>query len=65
MVVDKVVPNALVDGGSGLNNLPEHTMKKLGLNLTGPSPFIINMTNQSPPVLLGMIKDYKISTGGE
>ena len=30
MVVDKVVPNVLVDGGSGLNILPEHTMKRLG-----------------------------------
>ena len=39
MVVDKVVPNVLVDGGSGLNILPEHTMKNLGLSLIGPSPF--------------------------
>ena len=44
-VVDKVVPNVLVDGGSSLNILPEHTMKKLGLNLTGPSSFVINMAN--------------------
>ena len=28
MVVDKIVPNVLVDGGSGLNILPEHTMIK-------------------------------------
>ena len=35
IMVDKVVPNVLVDGGSGLNILPEHTMKKLGLSLTG------------------------------
>ena len=65
VVMDKVVPNVLVDGGSGLNILPEHTMKRLGLSLTGPSPFIINMANQTPAVLLGMIKDYKISTGGK
>jgi hypothetical protein len=65
MVVDKVVPNVLVDGGSGLNILPEHTMKRLGLSLTGPSPFIINMANQTPAVPLGMIKDCRISTGGE
>jgi hypothetical protein len=65
MVVDKVVPNALVDRGSGLNILPEHTMKKLGLNLTGPSPFIINMANQNLAVPLGMIKDCRISTRGE
>ena len=65
MLVDKVIPNGLVDGGSGLNILPEHTMQKLGLSLTGPSPFIINMTNQSPAIPLGMIKDCRISTGGE
>ena len=63
MVVDKVVPNVLVDGGSELNILPEHTMKKLGLSFTGPSPFIINMANQSPAVPLGMIYDCTISTG--
>ena len=64
MVVDKVVPNALVDGGSGLNILPEYTMKRLGLSLTGPSPFIINMANQSPAVPLGMIKNCRISIEG-
>ena len=36
MVVDKVVPNVLVDGGSGFNILFEHTMTKLDLSLTGP-----------------------------
>ena len=40
VVVDKVVLNVLVDGGSGLNILPEYTLKKLGLNLKRPSPFI-------------------------
>ena len=65
MVVDKVVPNVLVDGGSGLNILLEHTMKKLGLRLTCPSPFVINMANQSPSTPLGMIKDCRITTGGE
>ena len=65
MVVDKVVPNVLVDGGSGLNILPEHTMKRLDLSLTGPSPFIINMANKSLAVPLGMIKDCRISTRGK
>ena len=65
MVVDKVIPNVLVDGDSGLNILLDHTMKKLDLSLTDPSPFIINMANQSPAMPLEMIKDCKISTGGE
>lgn len=45
MIVDKVIPNALVDGGSGLNIMPLQTMEKLGLSLTGYSPFVINMAN--------------------
>ena len=63
--MDKVVLNVLVDGGSGLNILPKHTMKRLGLSLTGPSPFIINMANQTLAVPLGMIKDCRINTRGE
>ncbi len=59
-----VVYKVLVDGGSGLNILSEHTMK-LGLSLTGPSPFVINMANQSPTIPVGMIKDCRLSTGGE
>ena len=64
-MVDKVVPNVLVDGESGLNILPEHTMKNLGLSLTGPSPFVINMANQNPAIPFGMIKACRLSTGGE
>ena len=40
-------------------------MKKLGLSLTGPSPFVINMANQSPVVPVGIIKDCRLSTGGD
>ena len=65
MVVDKVVPNVLVDGGNDLNILPDHTMKNLDSSLTGPSPFIINMANQSTAVPLGMIKDCRLSIEGE
>ena len=61
--VDKVVPNVLVDGRSGLNILPEHTMKKLRLSLMGPSPFVINMANQSPSLPVEMVKDCRIKTG--
>ena len=65
IIVDKVVPNVSVDGGSSLNILPEHTMKKLGLDLTSPSLLIINMANQSSTTPLGMIKDCRMTTGGE
>ena len=65
VIVDKVVPNVLVDGGSSLNILPEHTMKRLGLDLTGSSPLVINMANQSSTTPLGMIKDCRMTTKGE
>ena len=54
-VVDKVVPRVLVDGGNALNILPAQTMGKLGLSLTGPSPHVIRMANQSSLVPLGQI----------
>ena len=65
MVVHKVVLNVLLDVGSGLNILPEYTMKRLGLSLTAPSPFIINVANQTVAVPLEMIKNCRISTGGK
>lgn len=64
-IVDKIISNALVDGGSSLNIMPLQTMEKLGLEFTGPSPFVINMANQRPEAPLGLIKDCKVSTGGE
>lgn len=64
IVVDRMVPNVLVDGGSRLNILPEHIMKRLGLSFTGPSSFIINMANQTTAVPLGMIKNCGISIRG-
>ena len=62
MVVEKVVSNVLVDGRNGLNILSEHTMRKLELSLTGPSPFVINMTNQSLVLPMKMIKNCRLST---
>ena len=64
-MVDKILPKVLVDGGSGLNIMPLQTMEKLGLEITGPSPFVINMANQSPEAPLGQIKDCQVITGGE
>ena len=62
MIVDKVIPNVLVDGGSGINILPSQTMEKLGLSLTVSSPFVINMANQCSEVPLGQITNCRIQT---
>ena len=65
VIVDKVLPNTLVDGGSSLNIMPLQTMVKLGLSLTGPSPIVISMANQSPARPVGQIKDCQVMVGGE
>ena len=57
VIVDKVLPNTIVDGGSSLNIMPLQTMEKLGLSLTGPSPIVISMANQSPARPVDQIKD--------
>ena len=65
VIVDKVLPNTLVDGGSSLNIMPLQTMEKLGLSLTGPSPIVISMANQSLARPVGQIKDCQVMVGGE
>ena len=65
VIVDKVLPNTLVDGGSSLNIMPLHNMEKLGLSLTGPSPIVISMANQSATRPVGQIKDCQVMVGGE
>lgn len=64
-IVDKVFPRVLVDGGSGVNIMSLHTMEQLGLQVTEPSPYVINMANQTPKAPLGQIRGCKMSTGGE
>ena len=64
-IVDKVLPKVLVDGGSGVNIMPLHTMEQLGLQITEPSPYVINMANQTPEAPVGQITGCKMSTGGE
>ncbi len=52
-IMDKIIPNALVDGGSGLNIMPLSTMEKLGLKITSPSPYVVNMADQSGHIPIG------------
>lgn len=64
-IMDKIIPNALVDGGSGLNIMFLSTMKKLGLKVTSPSPNVVNLTNQSGHIPNGQIANYKVCIGDE
>lgn len=40
-ILDWVIVGALIDNGSGINIMPLTTMVKLGLSITGPSPYIV------------------------
>ena len=64
-IVDKVLPRVLVDGGSGVNIMPVHTMEQLGLQITGPSPYVINMANHISEAPMGQITGCRMYAGGE
>jgi len=64
-IVDKILFKVLINGGSGLNIMPLQIMKKLGLDITEPSSFVINMTNQTPKTPLGQIQDCRLVTWGK
>ncbi len=64
-IMDKITPNALVDGGSGLNIMPLSTMEKLGFKITSPSPYVVNLADQSGHIPIGQIANYKVCIGDE
>lgn len=45
IIVDKVVSNVFIDGGSGFNIMLFYIMEKLGLNLIGFLLFVLNMVD--------------------
>jgi hypothetical protein len=64
-VMDKVIPHVIVDDGSNVNIMPESTMLRLGLFITGPSPWKVKLADQRPSKPLGQIKDLGIRAGDE
>jgi hypothetical protein len=64
-IMEKIIPNALVDGGSGLNIMPLSTMEKLGLKITGPSPYVVNLVDQNGHIPIGQIANCKVCIGDE
>ncbi len=57
-IMNKIIPNALVDGGSGLNIMFLSTMEKLSFKITGLSPYAVNLAYQS-----GHIANCKVCIG--
>ncbi len=62
-VMDKIIPHVIVDDGSNVNIMLESTMLRLGLSVTGPSPWKVKLANQRPSKPLGQIKDLPIRSG--
>ena len=64
-ILHKVIAGTLIDGGSGINIMPLSTMESLGLELTGPSPYVVNVADQRPITPLGQIVNCQMEAGGE
>jgi hypothetical protein len=64
-IMEKIIPNALVDGGSGLNIMPPSTMEKIGLKITGLSPYVVNLADQSGHIPIDQIANCKVWIGDE
>ncbi len=62
-IMDKIIPNALMDGGSGLNIMPLSILEKLGLKIIGPSPYVVNLADQSGHIPIGQIANCKVCIG--
>jgi len=62
-IMDKIIPNALVDGGSGLNIMPLSIMEKLSIKIIGPSPYVVNLANQNGHIPIGQIVNCKVCIG--
>jgi hypothetical protein len=54
-----------MDDGSNVNIMPESTMLRLRLFVTGPSPWKVKLANQRPLKPQGQIKDLCIRVGDE
>ncbi|MCO5569983.1 hypothetical protein L7F22_023697 [Adiantum nelumboides] len=58
------LPGVLLDGGSGVNILPEATCKSLNLLSWDPAPFQVKMAYQRRVQPLGILRAVQISVGG-
>ncbi|MCO5572275.1 hypothetical protein L7F22_026028 [Adiantum nelumboides] len=58
------VPGVFLDGGSGVNIIPETTCKRLTLLDWDPAPFQVKMADQRRVQPLGILRNLLISVGG-
>ncbi|MCO5557151.1 hypothetical protein L7F22_010709 [Adiantum nelumboides] len=58
------MPGVLIDGGSGMNVLPEETCRKLNITCWDPAPFQVKMADQRRIQPLGIVRNRVIEIGG-
>ncbi|MCO5577846.1 hypothetical protein L7F22_031681 [Adiantum nelumboides] len=58
------MPGVLIDGGSGVNVLPEETCRKLNITCWDPAPFQVKMADQRRIQPLGIVRNTVIEIGG-
>lgn len=64
-ILDKVIPHAFVDGGTCITIMPLSTLKKLGLDMIGPSAYFVNMAYQRRIMPVEQMAYCKVRIGGE
>ena len=64
IVKNRRIPNALIDGGSGVNIITDTLRRKLGLKKIEPAPFTIKMADQRKVMPKGIIRDVRLDVGG-
>ena len=57
--------DVIVDGGSGINLMPEYTLHQLGLQIHQPTPFLVNMADLCSIPPLDLVQVVPISIQGD
>ena len=63
-IVDKQIPQIVIDDGVNINIMPESTMKKLGLAIIHPSMYSIKIVDQALITPMEQIRDLRMRIGG-
>jgi hypothetical protein len=63
IVKNRQVPNALIDGGSGVNTITDTLRRKLGLKKIEPPPCTIKMADQRKVMHKRIIRDVRLDVG--
>ncbi|KAH7445381.1 hypothetical protein KP509_01G005900 [Ceratopteris richardii] len=58
------INRVIMDGGSGINLMPDFTLKSLGLQLSGEAKFTITLADQSRVKPLGIVEKVPVEMDG-